>query len=51
MIEKEYIPELYPPRISESLQRGLWWLGVGLFCGWIFGVVFTVIFLRGVICQ
>jgi len=46
-----YQKDLQLPVISERLQRTLFILLCGGFCGFVWGVVFTVIFLRGVICQ
>ncbi len=47
---REYTPE-FKPGISEHLQQNLWWAGVGVFCGFIWGLAFTVIFLRDLICP
>jgi len=35
--------ELYPERISEKLKMGLFWAGIGVFCGFVFGFVLGVI--------
>jgi len=41
---QEYKPELYPPRISEKVQMGLWWAGIGIFCGFVWGFAIGVMF-------
>jgi len=43
MPEREYNPELYPPRISEDLQKALWWVGIGISCGWTWGFALAMI--------
>jgi len=39
----EYKPELYKPVISETMQIALWYLGIGIFCGFVFGFTLGVI--------
>jgi len=36
--------KLYEPRISEDLQKALWWIGIGIFCGFVWGFALGVIF-------
>lgn len=35
--------KLYPTKLSPEVQMVLWWLGIGIFCGFVFGFVIGVI--------
>ena len=43
--------KIMQPVISEALQKTLFILGCGMFCGFILGVLYAVVHLRGLICQ